>query len=141
MRDRPLPLRKQRMDLDSKPWNRWFVFAMVAGVVGLALFAFVFSFTLTAAPTPKPAPVVSPVPRNDFEQRFVEPSVVPVRAIPIVPTPAPAPSPSPLPQETVAAAVPPVAQPPVVKRATDICTRNKLRKVFTNGGRSWRCRK
>jgi hypothetical protein len=47
----------------------------------------------------------------------------------------------------------PVAEPPVAKEGpqpaakrvaeteSNVCTRHKLRKVITNGGRSWRCRR
>jgi len=120
------------------------------GIVAAILVAAVVAYALTVHP-PAKLEVVEPVSRPDeFQKRYGDhvPSLLSgqVRTIPIVRTadieprfdirgvlqavPIPPPPPAP-----VAQAVVPARQSP------DICTRHKLRKVVTKGGRSWRCRK
>jgi hypothetical protein len=56
----------------------------------------------------------------------------------------PPPSPKPIETETIILQAPKVkaeAQKSEPKRESDLCTRHKMHKVYTQGGRSWRCRK
>ena len=143
--DRPFPLQQQWIGLDSKQrpklGNHWRNLAFA--LVPVALIAVAFGMAS------KPAEV-APVQHSDPPaakrgDRLVTPTrVVTVRTIPIVQA---APEPQPLPPqaappalvETVAA-----EERPPRKRSVnggDICRRHGLRKVLTNGGRSWRCRK
>ena len=150
LRERPFPLRPQRMHLDSyrkpylgSPWRNLFyaVIPVVVAAIGFGLAA--------RSSTPPLPPVAAPVASvNRSDKLYVEPappSVVTVRTIPIV-LPEPVPQPlSPPPPVTVAAdeeVSPDRVRPRFrgVQKRGDICTRHGKRKVTTRGGRSWRCR-
>jgi hypothetical protein len=95
---------------------------------------------------PKPAIIEAraeqPLPAD--LQKTDRKSLIPVRQIELTRT-APAPAPDPKPPVTADV---PAKMPPVLivqeegrrERYDDICSRHHLQKVYTHGGRSWRCR-
>ena len=80
-------------------------------------------------------------PPADLQKTETKP-LIPVRQIELT---RPAPAPDPKPPVTADA---PAKMPPVLiaqeegsrERYDDICSRHHLQKVYTRGGRSWRCR-
>ena len=95
---------------------------------------------------PKPAIIKARAewpPPADLQKTDTKP-LIPVRQIELTRT-APAPAPDPKPPVTADA---PAKMPPVLivqeegrrERYDDICSRHHLQKVYTRGGRSWRCR-
>ena len=95
---------------------------------------------------PKPAIIEARAeqpPPADLQKTDTRP-LIPVRQIELTRT-APAPAPDPKPPVTADA---PAKMPPVLivqeegrrERYDDICSRHHLQKVYTRGGRSWRCR-
>jgi hypothetical protein len=126
----------------------WFnIFAAVLVCVIL-----VSLFALAASPSLKPSSVELVV-RSDFNERFGEKMLsqsTRVRTIPIVRSePQPPPESPPTAAAVVEEETPlPQQRPPwdefdgkQMTREDNICTRHNLRKVYINGGRSWRCRK
>ena len=103
---------------------------------------------------PKPAIIEARAeqpPPADLQKTDTKP-LIPVRQIELTRT-APAPDPKPPVTADAPARLPPVtanapAKPPVLivqeegrrERYDDICSRHHLQKVYTRGGRSWRCR-
>jgi hypothetical protein len=96
--------------------------------------------TRPSVPKVAPRPSLEPIqPRAVKTESFVR--EVP-RAPPLLPSPlleAPPDPPPPPPLLVERAPEPPKAVAP--PRATDLCARHKLRKVYTRSGRSWRCRR
>jgi hypothetical protein len=95
---------------------------------------------------PKPAIIgarAEQPPPADLQKTDIKP-LIPVRQIELTRT-APAPAPDPKPPVTADV---PAKMPPVLivqeegrrERYDDICSRHHLQKVYTRGGRSWRCR-
>jgi hypothetical protein len=104
---------------------------------------------------PKPAIIEARAeqpPPADLQKTDIKP-LIPVRQIELTRT-APAPDPKPPVTTDAPARMPPVTadapakMPPVLivqeegrrERYDDICSRHHLQKVYTRGGRSWRCR-
>ena len=103
---------------------------------------------------PKPAIIEARAeqpPPADLQKTNIKP-LIPVRQIELTRT-APAPDPKPPVTADAPARMPPVtadapARPPVLivqeegrrERYDDTCSRHHLQKVYTRGGRSWRCR-
>ncbi len=104
---------------------------------------------------PKPAIAAARAeqpPPADLQKTDIKP-LIPVRQIELTRT-APAPDPKPPVTADTSAKMPPVTadvpakMPPVLivqeegrrERYDDICSRHHLQKVYTRGGRSWRCR-
>ena len=148
LRERPFPLREQRMRLDSyrrphlgSPWRNLSLAAIPAALIAI-------SFGLAARSSTPPLPPVAPVTtvqRSDkLKVEPVSPSVVTVRTIPIaLPEPEPQSSPPPSPPTRAVAAAEEETRPARtrVQKRGDICTRHGMRKIVTRGGRAWRCRK
>lgn len=120
-------------------------------VLSVLTAAFAFSKTRPAMPVPSAAKK-----DDSFDGRFGPP--VAVRVIPISKSPvaakgpklevAPSPQPPPAPVnvplpvvEVAAVAASSTAAVEPRRRGGDLCERHGLRKIETNGGRSWRCRK
>lgn len=159
MTDRPFPLQQQWIGMDlrrrrpdlGRPWRN-----LSFALLPIALLA--VAFGLASRTSSKPA-VVVPVQRSDGEPakrgdklhtEHAPLTVVTVRTIPVVPSQPQLPSLDP-PLRAAAAEADPdvwpvlttaVKAPPRARDSGDaLCRRHKLRKVVTNGGKSWRCRK
>jgi len=152
---------KGLLDLDSVPMNIgqsvshggwWNVYL---GSVAAVLVSGVVAYALTVKPPAEPEPVEPVTHPDEFKKRFGDPlpSLLrsqQVRTIPIVRTSEIEPRfdiagvlqavPIPPPPRVTEPA--PVAQAVVPARSgSDICSRHRMRKVATRGGKSWRCRK
>ena len=101
-------------------------------------------------PMPRPRPAIAGVPATEVHQwPVLQPTVV--RTVPIVKPPPEPPQPVVEPPRTHPDLMPerPVHPRPKYQRMAreapadraDICQRHRLRKVYTDSGRSWRCRR
>jgi hypothetical protein len=85
-----------------------------------------------------------PLPKADRETKIVR--TIPIYKLPepTVQSAVPLPEPRVAPVKVVQTETPRRSEPQRQRRErtySDICARHNLRKVYTNGGRSWRCRK
>jgi hypothetical protein len=108
--------------------------ALVMVIIGLAATwgAIIQRSIHTAAP-----PVAAFDDPAPLEQKVVDTQPKEIRIIPIVPQKPEAKAPEiKVPEVKVVD-----AQKPEPKQESNLCTRHKMHKVYTHGGRSWRCRR